>query len=121
MSCSNLEGKVFRIMLLKLLTMIKNNQDIPDVWNNILISTIYKKERQTKNTKQKGTQKILKNRRGIFLTPSISKLFEKLIKNRISQSVEEYTTLFQAGKRSNRSKADTFFLFSSIQCSSYFM
>ena len=92
-------------MLLQLPNTIKNNKDTPESWNNILISTIYKK---------KGSKKHLNNQRGIFITPIISKIFEKLIKNRISQAVENYTSLFQAGGRSNRSTVDNLFILRAV-------
>ena len=95
----------FKTVLLQLLNKIKNNKDTPESWNNILISTIYKR---------KGSRKLLNNQRGIFITPVISKIFEKLIKNRISQAVENYKSLFQAGGRSNRSKADNLFILRAV-------
>ena len=64
-------GLSYQTVLLQLLNKIKNNKDTPESWNNILISTIYKK---------KGSKKLLNNQRGIFITPIISKIFEKLIR-----------------------------------------
>ena len=98
-------GLSFKTLLLQLLNIIKNNKDTPESWDNILISTIYKK---------KGSKKLLNNQRRIFITPIISKIFEKLIKNRISQAVENYTSLFQAGERSNRSTADNLFVLRAV-------
>ena len=37
-------GLSFKTVLLQLLNTIKNNKDTPESWNNILISTIYKKK-----------------------------------------------------------------------------
>ena len=98
-------GQSFKTVLLQLLSTIKNNKDTPESWNNTLISTIYKK---------KGLKKLLNNQRGIFITPFISKIFEKLIKNRNSQTVENDTSLFQAGGRSNRSTADNLFILRAV-------
>ena len=37
-------GLSFKTVLLQLLNIIRNNKDTPESWNNILISTIYKKK-----------------------------------------------------------------------------
>ena len=64
--------------LLKLLLDVFNNilrqKEIPSQWNQVLITTIYKK---------KGSHKELINYRGIFLTIIASKVFERLLKNRM--------------------------------------
>ena len=64
-------GISFQESLLNLLNKIKNDRTIPIVWNNVLIRPIDKK---------KGSKKLLKNKRGIFMTSVFSKLFEIMIK-----------------------------------------
>ena len=63
--------------------------------------------------KQKGSKKKLKYYRGIFLAILISKIFEKLIKNRIEPNLENINIL-QAGSRKNRGPADNVFLFRGV-------
>ena len=69
-------GKELRKFLLEVLNVIKNDQEIPDQWMKVKIATLYKK---------KGSLKELVNQRGIFLTPVICKIFEKLVKGRIAE------------------------------------
>ena len=73
---------------------------IPEQWNNVLISLIYK---------NKGSKKELVNYRGIFLTVIVSKVFEALIKKRISTNLAS-VDLHQAGSRNNRGPPDNTFL-----------
>ena len=63
--------------------------------------------------KNKGSMKKLVNQRGIFLAPVISKIFEKLIKCRISESVAKVSKL-QAGSRDERMTMDQTFLLRSV-------
>ena len=86
--------------LLQVVNAIKNQQKIPLQWMRMKIATMYKK---------KGSMKMLINQRGIFLTPVISKVFEKLIKARITEIVAKVTKL-QAGSRSGRMTMDQTFL-----------
>ena len=86
--------------LLSVLNKVKMNQDVPDQWNEVRIATIYK---------QKGSKKMLKYYRGIFLTILVSKIFEYLIKDRIDEKLDNINIL-QAGSRKNRSGPDNIFL-----------
>ena len=86
--------------LLKIFNAIRVSKDIPKQWNNVLISLIYK---------NKGSKKELVNYRGIFLTVIVSKVFESLLKKRMSTELKE-VNLLQAGSRTNRSPADNTFL-----------
>jgi hypothetical protein len=87
--------------LLKLFNLIKATKEIPDQWDVVKIVTIYK---------QKGSKKVLKYYRGIFLTLVISKIFEKLLKERIEDKLTR-VNLLQAGSRRNRGGPDNTFLF----------
>ena len=86
--------------ILAIFNKIKELRDVPDQWDIVKIVTIYKK---------KGCKKDLKYYRGIFLTIIISKIFEKLIKARTENSLQE-VNLFQAGSRKNRGPSDNVFL-----------
>ena len=53
--------------------------------------------------------KYLENQRGIFLTSIVSKVYEKLLKNRVMKYLKNVIP-FQAGCRTNGSSADNTFL-----------
>ena len=90
---------------LKLLcNKIKESKDIPEQWELVRIVAIYK---------QKGSKKKLKYYRGIFLSIIISKIFEKLVKNRIEGSLKNVNIL-QAGSRKERGPVDNVFLFCGV-------
>ena len=61
-------GKKFLDVMLKIFNISFENGMIPKKWKKIIVKTLYKK---------KGNRRLLKNWRGIFLTSSISKIFEK--------------------------------------------
>ena len=103
-------GKELRNFILRVVNKVKNKQEIPSQWLIFKIVTMYKK---------KGSLKKLVNQRGIFLTPVIAKIFEKLIKERISENTKK-VCLWQAGSRQKRSPPDqTFLLRSAINHSKY--
>ena len=103
-------GEELRVFVLQVVNMVKNKQVIPSEWALFKIVTIYKK---------KGSLKKLVNQRGIFLTPVISKIFEKLIKGRINCKLQR-VCMWQAGSRQKRSPADqTFLLRSAVNHSVY--
>ena len=93
-------GKELREFVLLVVNKVKNNQLIPSKWARFKIVTIYK---------NKGSLKKLVNQRGIFLTPVISKIFEKLIKERIDEKLQRVSK-WQAGSRRNRGPQDQTFL-----------
>ena len=103
-------GMPLKLYLLDILNNIKNSQKIPSQWNEVCITTIYK---------NKGVKKLLENHRGIFLTVIASKVFERLIMERIRVYTENMSKL-QAGSKQKRSPADqTFMLRSAITHARY--
>ena len=97
-------GKGVRMSMLKLCNRIKETKDIPEQWDLVKIVSIYK---------QKGSKKKLKFYRGIFLAILISKVFEKLVKNRIEGNLNN-TNILQAGSRKKRGPPDNVFLFRGV-------
>ena len=87
--------------ILRLCNRVKELKDMPEQWELVKIVTIYK---------QKGSKKELKYYRGIFLAIVISKIFEKLVKNRIEENLQ-HINLLQGGSRTNRGPPDNVFLF----------
>ena len=98
-------GYDLRNSLKLLCNKMKSQKAVPSNWENISITTIFKR---------KGSKKELKNHRGILLTPIVSKIFEKLIKLRIDPCINDYLSDFQAGGKANRSTADNIFLLRSL-------
>ena len=73
-------------LLYSLVEMVNTN--LPSDWNKIRIRTLKKK---------KGTLRKLDNYRGIFLVPILSIIFEKLLKNRLSNTLQQNISKFQNG------------------------
>ena len=93
-------GDRMKELSIRVMNSIKQTQEVPYQWFNVLISTLYK---------NKGSRKMLVNRRGIFLKQILSKLFERLNTNRIEHNIRNIDP-FQAGCPTNRSPADQTFL-----------
>ena len=93
-------GTGILIELLKVLNLIKESKEIPEKWNWVNITTIFK---------NKGSRKELVNYRGIFLTVIVKKIFENMLKARMKDQLEMINKL-QGGARSNRSPSDNLFL-----------
>ena len=86
--------------LLSIYNKVKSCKLVPDQWNHVRITTIFK---------NKGSKKQLKYFRGIFLSILVSKIFEYLVKARIEAKLEN-VNLLQAGSRKNRAGPDNVFL-----------
>ena len=66
--------------LVEMVKTIKASKNLLSDWNKVWIRTL---------TKKKGTFRKLDNYRGIFLAPILSIIFEKLLKNRISDTLQQ--------------------------------
>ena len=88
----------------RVLNNIKNQLVIPRSWINVIVVTLYK---------NKGSKKRLKNHRGIFLCAILSKVMEKLIKNRTKVQFQNINSL-QFGATDNCSTADCTFIIRSL-------
>ena len=66
--------------LVEMVNTIKTSKNLRSDWNKIWIRTLKKKN---------GTFKKLDNYRGIFLVPILSIIFEKLLKNRITDTLQQ--------------------------------
>ena len=86
--------------LLKVLNQIKVTKDVPEQFNWVDITTIFK---------NKGSKKELVNYRGIFLTIIVKKILENMVKDRMKDQLDKINKL-QGGARSNRSPPDNLFL-----------
>ena len=64
--------------------------------------------------KKKGTFKKLDNYRGILLVPIVSIIFEKLLKNRISDTLQQNISKFQNGGMKGKGVVDNLFILRDI-------
>ena len=93
-------GTNLNIAIKNIMNSIKNTLNLPKSWMKVLIVTFYK---------NKGSRKMLKNHRGVFLTAVLSKVMEKLIKKRINPKLGNIDPL-QCGGQYNKSTSDSLFL-----------
>ena len=61
--------------------------------------------------KNKGKKEVLNNQRGIFLTSSLQKIFERIILNRQYSKIDSAMSECQNGARKNRSSIEHLFIF----------
>ena len=87
--------------LVEMVNTIKSSKTFPSDWNKIWIRTLNKK---------KGTFKKLDNYRGIFLVPVLIIIFEKLLKNRISDTLQQNISKFQNGSMKGKGVVDNLFI-----------
>ena len=89
------------ISVLDMVNSIKRSKIFPLEWSEIWIRTLKKK---------RGSFRKLENYRGIFLVPILSIIFEKLLKNRISQHLQQNMSRFQSGGMKGKSVVDNLFI-----------
>ena len=76
-----------------------NGTDVPQEWNEAYLSTMYKKGDRTK----------CENYRGISVTATVSRIYGKILRNRIENEYQEIEAEEQAGFRAGRSTVDHLF------------
>ena len=98
-------GKDFRDSLHILINKIEENPVIPYEWNEMEILSFHK---------NKGSKLELENRRGIFITNTISKLFEKIRSGKINEKLNSKISEFQCGGIEARSTTDHLITLNSV-------
>ena len=91
--------------LVEMVYTINISKNLPSDWNKIWIRTLKKK---------KGTFKKLNNYRGIFFVPILSTIFEKLLKNRISDTLQQNISKFQNRGMKGKGVVDNLFILRGI-------
>jgi hypothetical protein len=86
--------------LLQVFNIIRTTKKTPEMWRNVLITMIYK---------NKGSHMDLEKYRGIFLTVIVSKVFERMLQNRMQPNLDKVSKL-QSGSRSGRGPPDNLYL-----------
>ena len=90
--------------LLLLFNRMERERFSPKQWREVTIRTIAKQ----------GSILEMDNKRGLFLTEVISKLYEKVLKNRNQDKLDEYISDYQSGGVKGRSPADNTLILSEI-------
>ena len=88
-----------------LFTEIDNQDCSPEEWEDLIVKSIYK---------GKKSKKEMENRRGIFLTNTVSKLFEKIKQDAQRDMIEEGISRHQTGGIRDRSKDDNIMTFNAV-------
>ena len=91
--------------ILMMLNKVVCNYVVPTQWEEVLIKSIYK---------GKGDRKSMDFKRGLFLTNIVSKVAEKVIKNRNKETIDGSLTPFQCGGVRHRGIQDNKFVFNTI-------
>ena len=90
-------GQDFRESVRILFNEINQKNEGPETWEDMIIKSIYK---------GKKNKKVMDNRRGLFLTNAISKLFDTTKMNRKRRRIENGISRFQTGGVTNRDPFD---------------
>lgn len=104
MDRQQMNNKIFRNMgkdlqesLGYILKEVKETKAIPDEWKEMEILSIHK---------NKGSRMEMENKRGIFITNTVSKIFEKIMLSKSGKKIEDHISRYQCGGISNRSTCD---------------
>ena len=98
-------GKDLDKSMLEMINELATNNMTVEEWEEMVIKSI---------GKGKGDQQSMDSKRGLFLTNIVSKVMEKLIKNRTKNDVEEGMTPFQCGGVKRRGIGDNLLIFNSV-------
>ena len=90
--------------LLALVNKMEEKREVPGDWNEVKIKTIGKK----------GSILLMDNKRGLFMTDILSKMYEKVMKNRNVERICEYVSDLQTGGTKERATVDNFIILSEV-------
>ena len=83
---------------------IESERCTPTQWKEVLIKTISKP----------GTVLEMDNKRGLFITEVVSKIYERVLKNRNNSKISEYISEFQTGGKKGTATIDNHIILSEI-------
>ena len=98
-------GEDLERSLIEMVNGLTTNGICPTEWEDMVIKSI---------SKGKGDAKIMGSKRGLFLTNIVSKVIEKLLKNRTKSKVEQGMSPFQCGGVHLRGIGDNLFIVNTI-------
>ena len=90
-------GKDLQESIKVLFTEINQKQEQPEKWEEMMVNSIYK---------NKGDKKDLENRRGLFITNNVSKIYDEVKMTRNSDKLDKGISKFQCGGTKERQIAD---------------
>ena len=96
-------GKEMEQSIISMFTRIHNELEIPQQWDTMKIKSLYK---------NKGSRSDMKNRRGLFLTSIISKLFEKVMLRKSEENIN--IDICQSGGKKGRSITDNWLALTAV-------
>ena len=90
-------GKDLQESIKVLFNDIHQKQQQPEKWKEMIVNSVYK---------NKGDRKDLENRRGLFITNNVSKMYDKVKMTRNSGKLDKGISKFQCGGTKERQIAD---------------
>ncbi len=93
-------GEEMLLSIMKIVNLIDSQRKIPEEWEMMEIIPTHKK----------GDKTEMPNKRGLFLTNNISKVYERIVKERNSKNFNEGITVWQNGGVSSRCTVDNVML-----------
>ena len=87
-----------------LFNRMETERKTPKEWSEVMIKTISKP----------GSVLEMNNKRGLFITEVVSKVYEKILKNRNEAKISSYISEFQTGGRKGTSTVDNHIILSEI-------
>ncbi len=96
-------GEEMALSLLKIINAVDKKMILPDEWSKMKIRV----------TDKKGSKLLMKNKRGLFLTNIISKIYERVVKNRNEEESKQKRSPWQMAQK-RRSTTDNLFIVHSI-------
>ena len=78
-------GEEMMECLLALINKMEERREVPKDWNEVKVKTIGKK----------GSILLMDNKRGLFITDILSKMYEKIVKNRNEEKISDYIKIIR--------------------------
>ena len=88
----------------KIFNKMEKERVVPEQWNQVIIKAISKP----------GSVLLMDNKRGLFITDVISKMYERIIKNRNQNKVRQYVSPLQTGGTKGKTTVDHVIVMSEI-------
>ena len=97
-------GREMSESILKICNQVDKQGKIPREWEKMTIIATHKK----------GKKELMSNKRGLFITDNVSKVYERIIKNRNDEKFREGITEWNTGGIKNRSTVDNIMIANAV-------